>query len=394
MKKVILLVASVFVGFTYLHAQSDSTAVDYSMELVSAKSLKEGKKYKYIDRQFIPEKHMFRVGFMNGDYWVTTGMFAEYERKIGIKSAVYGGFTSWRTEYYALHGGYKFFYNQKRKVKNNEQANNLVGSFVSAQVSHQLTSTPRTYPDNDNTKLTTYSLYWGLQKRLGRYGYLELRVGPSYTPGSRAMSFGASQSITPSRWDFDAQVKLGLAIGNKVREEELIERYSKDFANQKFIEQKEEKTMFKVGLNYISLNDIEYSMSNNVAVEQKILPPLSVLAAANITHRVNLNGNDYWRGRKVSISYDLGIRYYYNLMKKMKQGRNGNNFSGAYVGLAARELFDTGGSYFGDPEPYLGVHWGMQRTLGKMGYIDFNFEISVQDGNIDIDDNLTIGLKL
>jgi hypothetical protein len=95
-----------------------------------------------------------------------------------------------------------------------------------------------------------------------------------------------------------------------------------------------------------------------VAFERKIKPALSYVVATTI-------GADNRRIRDVGISG--GLRYYYNLNRRILKGKSANNFSANYL-----STFINGRTRPGRDQQDISIHlvYGIQRRITKWGYID------------------------
>ncbi|RAK02441.1 hypothetical protein LX87_00561 [Larkinella arboricola] len=172
----------------------------------------------------------------------------------------------------------------------------------------------------------------------------------------------------------------------------------------------EEKTLIKVGFwpnagdrDYTGRPSFRIGLNADVSVERKITPSFSLLAGADFMLRYNrfnqfavpfYNGNDFNDTDKIFRAFvyaKVGARYYYGMAKRIQEGKSANNFSGNYVGLqltkglsarVIQHIYDTktgasvrtengdyGSAY---NAPLLSAMWGMQRRLGRRGFVDIN----------------------
>lgn len=172
----------------------------------------------------------------------------------------------------------------------------------------------------------------------------------------------------------------------------------------------EEKTLFKLGFwpnagdrDFTGRPSFRIGLNADVSVERKITPSFSVLAGFDFMLRYN-------QFRKFNVPYDnfgnytdtdkiyrgfmyakIGTRYYYGMAKNIRKGNSANNFSGSYLGFqltkviinhAVNHIYDTRTGETVRTENYNGVSsfenslavftWGMQRRLGRRGFIDIN----------------------
>ncbi|WP_138995035.1 hypothetical protein [Larkinella sp. C7] len=167
----------------------------------------------------------------------------------------------------------------------------------------------------------------------------------------------------------------------------------------------EEKTLLKIGIRPNSLSplftnnkNVDLGLNLEVLAEQKISPAFSVLVGldyipqyssyrqfVNTKPGVGLKVRSFGNQAKARF----GVRHYYMMARRIREGKTANNFSGNYVGLQVdrpviyqytRHDYDsqTGTPYtdktsiplFRLNQPSLELTWGMQRRLWRLGYID------------------------
>jgi len=172
----------------------------------------------------------------------------------------------------------------------------------------------------------------------------------------------------------------------------------------------EEKTLIKLGFWPVTSERTErpsfrIGVNTQASIEQKISPSFSVLTGADL-------GLNYTSFSRFTIPFDglgngqltdidkifrlalyakVGVRYYYAMAKRIQQGKSANNFSGNYIGLQLTKSISVHSlsHYYRTPSgeslytinddltryydrPFLGLHWGMQRRLGRRGFFDIN----------------------
>ena len=401
MKNILLTILLIIAVSLQAWSQTEDAEVSYTTETQPEHTKKSDRKYRYLDRKFIPEKSMLRLGTETTDYSISAE-YLEYERKFGLSSSGLLGLTydgEYRSERISIYGGYRYFYNHKKRIQEGEQANNLIGSFVEGRVLRDL-HIIRDYIDDQ--KLTSYSLAWGMQRRIGRYGYFGLSLGPVYSPDRTSnVQFGGYdyryQREVKNRFDFNVNLRLAFAVGDRSKSRNSDIPYSKvvenrlsDFTNQL----SEEKTMFKIGINNFDFQEWRYSMTNQIGVEHKITPVLSIFAELDIEHRAIYLEDYPLNGGYVKLDGGVSARYYYSLMKRMRLGKSGNNFSANYVALRVGDIIlKDSDPYRNNSGPSFMAQWGVQRTFGKRFYIDTNVGLGAQDGSLLFETSLTIGLR-
>lgn len=168
----------------------------------------------------------------------------------------------------------------------------------------------------------------------------------------------------------------GLVVGQKgeqitvtTAEEEMdTARFSRLLAtyNKIIRVHEEELTMFKVDLMgpylYLATNWEEKDKARNnvlnISVERKIAPNWSwVLGNVLNADRVKVR----------EVRFYGGVRYYYNMNKRILRGKSANNFSANYFGLSYYHQFRPGEN---DRHLTVDLLYGLQRRLGRRGFID------------------------
>lgn len=135
--------------------------------------------------------------------------------------------------------------------------------------------------------------------------------------------------------------------------------------------QVEQTKMLKLGIGfgsaaagYISGHSSGFSLFGSpfqayIAYEYKLDPSFSLLAEA--------------RGFPLffsDLSASVALRYYYDMEKRIKQGKSANNFSGNYFSIQQTNLVYHPGAIIGIPG--IELLYGLQRKLGRRGFIDVN----------------------
>ncbi len=157
--------------------------------------------------------------------------------------------------------------------------------------------------------------------------------------------------------------------------------------------QTEENRLWKLGLNNFSVGYISYGDSLvfsrygvHLAYEQKLRPAWSVLGEVSpdiLRYQSSNNG-----GVRIGFALrtQLAGRYYYNLNRRIRKAKSASNFSANYISLALGAGFGrrADNTHFysfsraraGQAARLSGVVlYGLQRRLGRYGFVDFNFGV-------------------
>ncbi len=152
--------------------------------------------------------------------------------------------------------------------------------------------------------------------------------------------------------------------------------------------QVQETTLFKVsGLPFWAggpNGSNFWGYQSQMGVEQKITPAFSINAVNWIRYH---NERDY--ADNVKMRLFLEARWYFSMNRQMRLGKRANNFSSQYIGLgtvmpflnkttyvdpAKPSPYQSGGDLFvKNYEPATLLSIGMQRRLGRLGYLDLSF---------------------
>jgi hypothetical protein len=118
-----------------------------------------------------------------------------------------------------------------------------------------------------------------------------------------------------------------------------------------------------------------------IAYEYKLDPSFSLLAEAR--------GMPWFFS---DLSANFALRYYYDMEKRIKQGKSANNFSGNYFSIQQTNLVYHPAALIGVPG--LELLYGLQRKLGRRGFIDVNLgpRYDLRAGQAGIAINLATGV--
>lgn len=185
--------------------------------------------------------------------------------------------------------------------------------------------------------------------------------------------------------------------------------------------QREDRDLWKLGLNNIvlsgsptaeilSYDSFRYNRFGvHVAYERKLFRPAWSLLAEISPSALRYFTGYYFRDLRsywtFNVRTQLAARYYYNLERRIRQGRGAGNFSGNYIALALGTGFgrysDTPFHRFVQEGGFVHVDgallYGMQRRIGQHGFIDINAGLTSLSGShlsrkIDVGGSLRLGL--
>lgn len=260
----------------------------------------------------------------------------------------------------------RWYYNMKKKVAKGESANNLSGNYIGFNSNFRyewLTNSDFDLP------IVNLGLKYGIQRRIFGRGFIDISTGPS---------LWFQQSSV--EWSFNTQIRLGLTLGTPKLDPNAKERCD---VFQCF---EERKHLFKIDLiNALIINGdgqtTEYSGSLFAAFERKMGSYWSINTEVEFSYiSLGLFSNN--RFSNMSISLKTQARYYYNLKKRIAEGKSANNLSGNYVGwqVQTSPVFQYRSSYSFRGDNWVTPNiawtfapiWGIQRTIFKRGFIDYS----------------------
>ena len=175
--------------------------------------------------------------------------------------------------------------------------------------------------------------------------------------------------------------------------------------------QREEPHLWKLGLNNFTPRTGWFYYTRygiHLAYERKLNKPAwSVMGEVSpaLTYYRPLNGEQVQR--RLGVRTQVAGRYYYNLGRRLRLGRNTGNFSANYISVAlgaglGRQARETS-FYYIEPNGRwvkldVAVSYGLQRRLGRYGFIDFNvgFSSLLADNKPEVNPggSLRVGLAL
>ncbi len=131
--------------------------------------------------------------------------------------------------------------------------------------------------------------------------------------------------------------------------------------------QEEKLQLIKIDLWSKAFNRLEFGY------ERKVVSNFSMLV------KVGTRGLGLFSWNRQDVSdirddlqafYVIAPRYYYNLNKRIDEGKSANNFSADYISVQGEHSFHVNNSNY---KAIFSVLYGIQRRIGKYAYMDINF---------------------
>lgn len=153
-------------------------------------------------------------------------------------------------------------------------------------------------------------------------------------------------------------------------------------------------------LHKISILPLGYSY------ERKIGDEFTFDAGIDFSFDIYYEDEELFEDNALVINPTIHVepRYYYNLEKRYRRGRNVTYNSASYIGIYSELRMNPLIEEINGFEPVydrfvIGPEWGIQRNLGRRGYFNFNFGYGLvidENGHADYDGfgRLTLGIRL
>ncbi|MGB3849556.1 MAG: hypothetical protein WA958_06275 [Tunicatimonas sp.] len=177
-------------------AQQDSISVTYAEEPADSSSFSLKEKYKYFTRANVEETFMVKAGLSGIGYGSFVGLFLEHafavEKKLNVPFSVLAqyrmGMNGWRNNYVGVDIAARYYYSLPRRIRQGKSANNLSANYFSVQLDNTWEGSGNTltgpggltYADGQALYSNRVLLVYGIQRRLGRHGYVDFNLGGSY----------------------------------------------------------------------------------------------------------------------------------------------------------------------------------------------------------------------
>jgi hypothetical protein len=178
-----------------------------------------------------------------------------------------------------------------------------------------------------------------------------------------------------------------------LKEQRFIDRY--DYV---FMTKEPTKWMLKVGVTRINGNDWnDVGGTGVLGVEYKVAPAFSVGFNGTLESDIRFNSTR-WGGEAFG-------RWYYQMNRRIREGRAANNFSGNYFGLGFAQFYGYNGFLLMPKNPFYSIDlknvslsWGLQRRFFEHGWADFRLSLGYNDykyqiGGVDNSQRKTVSLS-
>jgi hypothetical protein len=366
-------------------AQKDTLQLSEGVEQTGVVDYISPMEYAFMMHEETP--WMFRIQFPNidddnytGDINVSNGALwtIAFEQKISQVISLnaelhYNG----DAYYYGTSAGGslspRFYYNMKKRINERKSQSNLSGEYIALGTALQWYSR--------RTERLDLFLEWGMQRRYlknGFFGY-SIKAGLSNELGGdneKGLTAGSQIKLglafTPNRYQLDAD-KLCSVFKCYASESNMLKINVANVLNSNFVD------------DFLYLNS-----RLDIAYEQKLTSVFSINneisgGIQRTRSRFNFNG-DIGRRRTLNIRAKSGIRYYYNLKKRIAKGKSGNGLSANYLTLEthfenykAVSILGDSRAKFSNNSWGVALLYGIQRTILDHYYFDVSWGFTYYD---------------
>jgi hypothetical protein len=300
------------------------------------------------------------------------GLGLEFERKIGkhfsLNSGLFAGIGLLErssNKPLSLIIEPRWYFSQK--------ANNLNGEYISLK-----TEITKEFNENIKGTYSNTSLNVGLQRRVYNNWFANFHVGLDYFHSDNEKINYKFNNTISLIGDFTMGLSFGGGKKSTIQSCDVFNCFE------------EEKSLFKVDLRGLLIGVSEYGFKSQpiIAYEHKLNTSWSLNHEARFKLYVPFIEDTYvadYRNRSFAATYNIEPRYYYNMKKRIAEGKSANNLSGNYFSLAAGYTYRYNkANQSGDPKVvnirkeerhYIAFlpKYGIQRKIFNKGFVDISF---------------------
>lgn len=344
MKKATLLATLALAVFSAFGQTPDTTYTTIGQTSEAFEKTRFIDRYEQIFRTQQPTRWLFKINPLEIDETAAANLSVEYKLSpsfsLNASYAITGGYQpdnnftaggTITTQRYGIET--RWYYAMKERIAKGLNANNMSGNYIALEASRRKTHL-KEGPINlhfSNGEQTALALRFGLQRRLFRYGFMDLSYGLGASKNTSAILKNENS------WQFFANSRIALGFALATPNRKLASK--SDFCDvlRCF---SEERRMWKIDLynlfRFERPND-QLKVQLTTALEQKLGDsPFSVQIEGGLGYQqargYSLQNQDVssesWQGNG-----NLQARYYFNQQRRIARGKSGNNLNGLYLGV-------------------------------------------------------------
>lgn len=359
-------------------AQTDSVDYQTSQE-------KKTLSYSYLNIEDYDMKIMYKLippiwsgyyGFFGGSISVETKFSRRFSLETGYRLPTHG--------FHTIFGNVRYYHKQK----SSDKPDNLVGSNFMFGLSQYLPDNALSnYIYNDfqrNDFLITTG--YGYQGKIGKFGFYNAYALINYSANTGSLSGSMTMNV-------------GLGYGKTSRPsvENLTHFMSED-----------KRGLLKLSNFGFIYNRAQKGVNIGIDYERKIWKDLTfntnLYGSIGVYNFISLG--EVYEYKNQVITSDIELRYYYNKVRRFRQGKTVRSFTGSYLLLGVEDFFTLSNlpsNYFQPSftldQPlfkYPGYYFGsgFQQRIGKNGFVDFNLKAGYHSFyGFDVRSDVKIGLS-
>lgn len=275
----------------------------------------------------------------------------------------------------------RYYYQMKKNIETGKQANNLSGNYISVAGFGGISLLIDRSQDTLALDISpSYGMTIGIgnQKRLYDYFYWDSGFQVEFLRSTRGSEIDEFTSITLSR-----KSRLAISFGYRKKSS------PKDAFPKIKVHENNNYSLRYLDGNNIALtrlansNDFEdhwqFTIIPTIVSELKIAET-SFSLINDVKARINFSTLDtenvnIEQARKPLYRLRMGGRYYYKMKKRIREGKGGNNFTGAYIStmLSYQNTSDLSGNLL-----FALAGWGYQKEVGKKFFLNFDISIPIR----------------
>ena len=274
----------------------------------------------------------------------------------------------------------RWYYDMARRIRFGQSANNVSGNYFSAeyQTFVQRDQEPEPVVSFHRYRFEAVSLRYGLQRRLGRFAFVDVSLGAGYQQASQESANSTSQ--TDQSGFFDTRVAAGLAFGaprtdkSKVPFCDVLRCFQED------------RHLWKISLaKALQVNQAGPSSNPKVSYEQKIgNSSFSIETETELFLSAHRDFEQSLQLRNYGAGLNVQPRWYFLQKQRIAKGKSGNNLAGVFAGVLGgyRWTKQVNGVHYVDGDGskfYVAPHLGMQQRLFRNGFINYKFGVLYSD---------------
>jgi len=397
-----------FLGHTQLDTSFQQTTIEHgsleSQQLVDAKKhyLTLQKDEKYLLKfgfagTILPSEHPIHLFpsfsfsnslFLSYEYRLKNGFsvntMLDYNRAtFSTISQTYNDFlSSFIIHRYGVAIEPRWYLRKRQNIEKGVIGNNLNGLYLSMKAGIKYWQKP--FGARSDGKRSYFkglyqygTLNIGWQRRFGQHGFIHFQLGTGVQRNPQdIIELGTpnnSYKITPlPKWRMisNYRVGLGLAIGSKG---------DKTIRQNIWTYHQADRDIWKIDLFglLLGLENTAFNSRINIGYERG-----SRNASFSMTTNiVYLGSSNRWDNE---LSLQIAPRYYYNLKKRIRQGKTANNLSADYFSFRNQWNFNiTGedGYHYFENKYDLSFLWGMQRRVFENMFINYELGYDFPSAN-------------